>query len=162
MSDFPHKLKSIRIKRGMTQKRLADSLNVSQNAIYNWENGKREPNIEMIKKIAVVLGVSIQNLITSGSITTETSFDTDEEATLYLEIMGNLEKMNIEGFKETSRYTDYLLSDKRYIKLDKSAGTLPKNGKPRKIEQLDAAHAIPGAPEDGQQHDNNIMDDENF
>ena len=31
---------------------MADYLNVSQNAVYNWENGKREPNMDMQKKIA--------------------------------------------------------------------------------------------------------------
>ena len=41
MSNLSDKIKTIRISKGMTQKQLADILNVSQNAIYNWENGGR-------------------------------------------------------------------------------------------------------------------------
>ena len=52
MSNFPSKIKKLRIANGLTQKQIAESLNVSQNAIYNWENGKREPNLDMIKQIA--------------------------------------------------------------------------------------------------------------
>lgn len=43
MPDFANRLKKIRIDRKVTQRELADYLNVSQNAIFNWENGKREP-----------------------------------------------------------------------------------------------------------------------
>lgn len=52
MSNFPSKIKKLRTEKGLTQKQIAESLNVSQNAIYNWENGKREPNLDMIKQIA--------------------------------------------------------------------------------------------------------------
>lgn len=49
---FSNKIKKLRTAKGLTQKQIADYLNVSQNAIYNWENGKREPNMEMQKQIA--------------------------------------------------------------------------------------------------------------
>lgn len=50
--EFSKKIKKLRIAKGLTQKQIADYLNVSQNAIYNWENGKREPNMDMQKQIA--------------------------------------------------------------------------------------------------------------
>ncbi len=50
--DFSSKIKKLRTAKGLTQKQIADYLNVSQNAIYNWENGKREPNMDMQKQIA--------------------------------------------------------------------------------------------------------------
>ncbi len=50
--EFSSKIKKLRTAKGLTQKQIADYLNVSQNAIYNWENGKREPNMDMQKKIA--------------------------------------------------------------------------------------------------------------
>lgn len=58
MTTFSENLKALRIKHGLTQKELADILNVSQNAIHNWEHGKREPNREMIDKIAATFNVS--------------------------------------------------------------------------------------------------------
>lgn len=58
MMTLQQRLKSLRLERLLTQKELAGLLNVSQNAIYNWENGNREPNKEMIEKIASLFGVS--------------------------------------------------------------------------------------------------------
>lgn len=44
--DFATTLKTIRKEKGYTQSSLAKELNVSQNAVYNWENKKCEPSIE--------------------------------------------------------------------------------------------------------------------
>lgn len=52
MSTFSKTLKQLRTEALMTQKELAEELNVSQNAVFNWENEKREPNLEMIEKIS--------------------------------------------------------------------------------------------------------------
>lgn len=65
MAGFPEILKSLRLKNGLTQEKLANALHVSQNAIYNWENGKREPNIEMLQKISTFFGIDIDTLIGS-------------------------------------------------------------------------------------------------
>ena len=43
--DFATTLKTIRKEKGYTQSSLAKELNVSQNAVYNWENKKCEPSI---------------------------------------------------------------------------------------------------------------------
>lgn len=58
MMTLQQRLKSLRLGRLLTQRELAGLLNVSQNAIYNWENGNREPNKEMIEKIASLFDVS--------------------------------------------------------------------------------------------------------
>lgn len=42
MSAFPERLKYLRSINNISQKKLASSLNVSQNAIYNWERDKNE------------------------------------------------------------------------------------------------------------------------
>lgn len=61
--NFSKKIKELRIAKGLTQKQLADSLNVSQNAVYNWENEKREPSLDMIKKIAKVFDFPLYLLL---------------------------------------------------------------------------------------------------
>lgn len=63
MPDFASRLKQLRINHKHTQKELAEFLDVSQNAIFNWENGKREPSYDTIKKIAVLYDVSIDYLM---------------------------------------------------------------------------------------------------
>lgn len=63
MSDFPNRLKKLRSDSNLTQKQLAEKLNVSQNAVYNWENGKREPNLDMMEKIAKVFDIALYILL---------------------------------------------------------------------------------------------------
>ncbi|MEH2949369.1 helix-turn-helix transcriptional regulator [Sporofaciens sp. JLR.KK001] len=57
MANVAQKIKELRIQNNMTQKKLADLLNVSQNAVYNWENGKREPNSDIIEKLSDIFEV---------------------------------------------------------------------------------------------------------
>ena len=63
MSTIGENIKNARIERGYTQKELAEKLNVSQNAVHNWENGKREPNIAILHNISKILDKSIILLI---------------------------------------------------------------------------------------------------
>ena len=58
MARLSYILKQLRIQNGLTQKELAQYLHVSQNAIFNWENDKREPSAEMIEQIASYFKVS--------------------------------------------------------------------------------------------------------
>lgn len=51
MADFANRLKQLRLSKGLTQKELGNLLNVSQNAIFNWENNKREPSIDIIEML---------------------------------------------------------------------------------------------------------------
>lgn len=58
MSKLQEQLKELRTQAGLSQKKMADILNVSQVAIAHWENGSREPSIEMIINIAKYFNVS--------------------------------------------------------------------------------------------------------
>lgn len=58
------KIKRLREKLGLSQEKLARLANVSNNTIINIEAGKQQnPTVETIKKIAVALGVSIEELV---------------------------------------------------------------------------------------------------
>ncbi|MBQ3512265.1 MAG: phosphoribosylformylglycinamidine cyclo-ligase [Lachnospiraceae bacterium] len=51
---------------GLTQQQLADELNISFQAVSKWENGTTYPNIEILKDLAIALGVSVDEIL-SGS-----------------------------------------------------------------------------------------------
>ena len=59
MSHFAKVLKKLRLENGLTQSTLARDLSVTQNAVFNWENEKREPNIDMLKKIADYFDITL-------------------------------------------------------------------------------------------------------
>jgi transcriptional regulator with XRE-family HTH domain len=65
---FANNIKDYRTKMYRTQCQMADLLNVSQSTYNNWEQGKNEPSMKNIRKIAQNLGVSEDELLKSGSI----------------------------------------------------------------------------------------------
>ena len=49
----------LRKKYNLTQKELADKLNVTAQAVSKWENGRGVPDIELLKKLSEEFDVSI-------------------------------------------------------------------------------------------------------
>ena len=60
------RLREIRIKKGLTQKQLAEKISVSTKCISMWENGERNPNIVMLKKLAEIFHCSTDSLLDTG------------------------------------------------------------------------------------------------
>ena len=63
MSVFSERLKNERISKGYTQKRVAEVLGVTYNAISQYESGIREPNIDFLIKICDFFDVSSDYLL---------------------------------------------------------------------------------------------------
>lgn len=57
------RIKNLRKKEGLTQKDMAQILKIPYSTYSNYENNNREPNKELLEKIADVLHVSIDFLI---------------------------------------------------------------------------------------------------
>lgn len=57
------KLKELRKNKGVSQEEVANALGVSFRAYQNYEYGQREPNIEMLNKIADYFGTSVDYLL---------------------------------------------------------------------------------------------------
>ena len=56
-------IKKAREEKGITQEQLAERLNVTRQAVSNWENEKTQPDIGMLQKIASVLSTTTDKLI---------------------------------------------------------------------------------------------------
>ena len=48
--------------KNITQKQLAEKLNVSQSAVTNWIKGKNSPDIDMVARICALLDISVNEL----------------------------------------------------------------------------------------------------
>lgn len=57
------KLKELRKSKGVSQKEAANALGVSFRAYQNYEYEQREPNIEMLNKMADYFGTSVDKLL---------------------------------------------------------------------------------------------------
>ena len=58
-----NKIKELRQEAGITQKKLAGILNISQKTLGHYETGYVEPNIDTIKKLCVVFGITTDELL---------------------------------------------------------------------------------------------------
>ncbi len=57
----------LRTQKGMTQKQLADCLNISDKTVSKWERGLGFPDVSLLKEISQILNVDIEKLL-DGSI----------------------------------------------------------------------------------------------
>jgi len=62
MYDLGSRLKSIRLKRGLTQKELAAKINKSVSAVSSYESNAQLPPLDVLESIALTLNVSIDYL----------------------------------------------------------------------------------------------------
>lgn len=72
--DIGNNIKVNRSSSGLTQKQLAEKLNVNINTIQNYESGRRTPSIEIITKIAKTLDIPIMDLITDENNLVDKNF----------------------------------------------------------------------------------------
>lgn len=61
--DFGEKIKKLRENLGLNQKQIAEKLNIPRTTYSGYEHGRREPDFETLKKIAVFFDCSIDYLL---------------------------------------------------------------------------------------------------
>lgn len=63
---FSEKLYTLRKNKGLSQEQLAESLNVSRQAVSKWESGAAMPETEKLLAISKFFGVSMDYLMKDG------------------------------------------------------------------------------------------------
>ena len=56
-------LKKIRKQKKLNQLKVALELNISREALSHYENGKRSPDLQMLRRLSEYFGVSIDYLV---------------------------------------------------------------------------------------------------
>ncbi|MBQ7117521.1 MAG: helix-turn-helix transcriptional regulator [Clostridia bacterium] len=62
-------LKAVRKAQNLNQQKVAMDLNISREALSHYENGKREPSLDMLNKLSEYFNVSIDYLINGKEFT---------------------------------------------------------------------------------------------
>lgn len=65
---FSEKLKLFRTTKKLTQEELAEKLDVSRQAITKWESGDGIPDIDNLKQLSILFGVTIDELVKDDKI----------------------------------------------------------------------------------------------
>ena len=63
MKTFSEKLKELRTEKGLTQKQISDDLKISVTGYAGYEQGVREPNFSVLKKLCKYFDVSTDYLL---------------------------------------------------------------------------------------------------
>lgn len=105
-----NKINELRRKKGITQRDLANALNISDKAISRWEAGVSVPNLEMIAQISKYFKVPFNDLVMA-----RISCDVSDDAFLYKEIISDLCKQNNKRKWDVLKIIGILLSFFRLV-----------------------------------------------
>ena len=98
----------LRKEKGLTQKQLADALNVTDKAVSKWERGLSFPDISMLEPIAEILDISIMEIL-AGAKQDKDATMTCEDASKMIKESVELGDEQIRHKKEMSRFIIILL-----------------------------------------------------
>ena len=137
--DVGHKIKELRIMKSLTQKELGQRMGISQQQIAQYENGKLNPKIETLQKIADALDIP-RNLLFEDLDSTEKSELVKLDLinlikTLNLEITDITDKKKVEA-----SVLQAVQKKNHYIDL---YDCLTANGQDKAIEQVELLTKIP-------------------
>lgn len=98
----------LRKEKGLTQKQLADLLNVTDKAVSKWERGLSFPDISMLEPISQVLDISVMELL-AGKRRDASEIMTIEEAQRIVSQSVELGDEELRRKKERSRFIIIIL-----------------------------------------------------
>ena len=87
MYDLGSRLKSIRLKRGLTQKELAAKISKSVSAVSSYESNAQLPPLDVLESIALTLNVSIDYLAGLDTANTYSSKNLTAEQTELMDLL---------------------------------------------------------------------------
>lgn len=93
----------LRKERGLTQKELADRLNVTDKAVSKWETGKGFPDVKLLEPLARALGVSLVELI-QGKRQEADTLTVAEAGAVVSQAMGQSEKTTARRYLRLFRW----------------------------------------------------------
>lgn len=61
----------MRLRNGLTQRELADKLNITDRAVSKWERGLGVPDVSLLNELSLILGVSVSEILDGERNSTE-------------------------------------------------------------------------------------------
>lgn len=101
-------IKIYRKEKGLTQKQLGSSAELSANSIRRYELGQRQPNIEILNKISVALNISISELLGVEKIGTSDTYVSDDGKVTHVYPKTNIENPKLKEFDDITLISEYI------------------------------------------------------
>lgn len=139
-------IRYLRTKCGFSQDYIAEKLGYkSYTTIQKWESGVSEPPVKKLKELSILLNADMNDMANKDLTITESSIVKKNIP----KILQYYEQLNDIGKHEATKRVEELTNLPKYV------------NEPDRF-MVNAAHAIPGASEEDKQHDEDIMDDDDF
>lgn len=99
MTTIGEKIRKLRLSKGLSQTQLAEKLAISNQAVSKWETNIAQPDITLLPELAIIFGVSIDDL-----------FDYNKDK-MYDKITSQLESGYLLSHQEFLTYESFLLDE---------------------------------------------------
>lgn len=111
---FREKLRAARESRGYTQQQVADLMEIDKSTYCGYETGKRQPDVQKIKQLSKILGVSGDELLeTDFSKGTDQSVD---DSDIQFALFGGRDEITEKMYEEVKKFAAYLKQREGYNK----------------------------------------------
>lgn len=134
--EFSQILKEVMDDKSITMYRLAKELGIHQTTIRNWLDGKGEPRISEIYRLANALGVDPFSLLSWDQATATL----EERINARERIDSALEKLNEAGMEKAADMVELIAEIQRFRLRDATKGIHPP------AENVEGTHLPPSAP----------------
>ena len=105
----------LRKEKGMTQKQLADAMNISDKTISKWERGLGCPDVSLLRELSEVLNVDIEKILL-GDLEPNNADG------------GNMKKNKILYMPQLRKHTDFHWGVRCFLLRAKTYAAYPKTG----------------------------------
>lgn len=111
-----NRIKQLRMEAGILQADLAQQLKVRQNTVSTWETGRSEPDLDALRELSRIFGVSIDYILGNTDIknplTSEDMSGLTEKQIKILEMMGELPEQDQDDLIQQAEYRIWLKHQK--------------------------------------------------
>ena len=105
-----NRIKQLRMEAGILQADLAQQLKVRQNTVSTWETGRSEPDLDALRELSRIFGVSIDYILGNTDIKNPlTSEDMSGLTEKQIKILEMMDQMTPEQQDEMVRQAEYQL-----------------------------------------------------
>ena len=111
-----NRIKQLRVEAGILQADLAQQLKVRQNTVSTWETGRSEPDLDALRELSRIFGVSIDYILGNTDIknplTSEDMSGLTEKQIKILEMMSELPEQDQDDLIQQAEYRIWLKHQK--------------------------------------------------
>jgi transcriptional regulator with XRE-family HTH domain len=112
MMTVGEKIKHIRKDKGLQQKTIAGEVGLDQSNYNKIENGRREPSVEVLQKLAVIFGVTVDDLLNPDDDKKPTPVTVEDKTTT--EKIRLIEQLEEEDKNVIYKMLDTMLTKKKF------------------------------------------------